>query len=109
MQGPPTDSIGGSYNCGSDCDLNLHAFTERHDKRDQYSTPGAPGLLLGVGNVGKSLTKFTSGDVFMSRDGGLTWKEIAKEAHMIEVADHGSIIVMVNDEETTDVFRYLSI
>ena len=33
----------------------------------------------------------------MSRDGGLTWYEIAKNSHIYEIGDHGGVIVMADD------------
>jgi hypothetical protein len=106
IRGPSKDSNGKPYSCVGACFLNLHAFTERHDRRDTYSSVGAVGLLLGVGNVGDSLTDFTNGDVFRSIDGGRNWDEIAKEAHMIEIADHGAVIVIVNDEEPVSSIKF---
>jgi hypothetical protein len=33
----------------------------------------------------------------MSRDGGLTWFEIAKGSHIYEIGDHGGVIVLASD------------
>ncbi|CCM05585.1 uncharacterized protein FIBRA_07813 [Fibroporia radiculosa] len=38
----------------------------------------------------------------MSRDGGFTWEEVQKDAHLWEFGDSGSILIMANDEEPTD-------
>ena len=97
---------GRAYDCSTECYLNLHAFTERHDKRDEYSSKGAVGLLIAAGNVGSSLTKFKKADMFLSLDGGKIWKEIAKDAHMYEIIGHGGVVVMVNDEEQVDFCLY---
>ncbi|KAJ3276766.1 vacuolar protein sorting/targeting protein PEP1 [Terramyces sp. JEL0728] len=106
LQAPKLDSLGKAYDCGNSCHLHLHAFTERHDKRDMFSSSGAVGLMLGVGNVGSSLADFVEGDVFLTNDAGKTWKEVAKEAHMIEISDHGGIIVLANDEEPINSVKY---
>lgn len=58
--------------------------------------------MLAVGNVGESLAPYTDSDIFLTRDGGFTWEEIHKDAHMWEFGDSGSIIIIVNDEEATD-------
>ncbi|KAI8847958.1 hypothetical protein BC829DRAFT_395110 [Chytridium lagenaria] len=86
---PPDHDVNGkSYNC----DGNAH-------KNDLFTSKSAVGLMVGVGN-------YTDGDVFLTRDAGRTWKEIAKEAHMIEIGDRGGVIVLVNDEEPTDEVKY---
>ena len=106
MPAPSKDSNGNDYNCGSDCFLNLHAFTERKDHRDEYSSIGAVGLMVAAGNVGKTLSKFNDGNMYLSMNGGLSWKEVAKNGHMYEIIGHGGIIIMVNDEESVDYFLY---
>ena len=44
--------------------------------------------------------------MFASVDAGKTWKEVSKQAHMVEMADHGSVIVMVNDEQPVNTVKY---
>ncbi|KAI0750610.1 Oligoxyloglucan reducing end-specific cellobiohydrolase [Irpex lacteus] len=100
---PPVDSHGNKYECTStSCALHVHGFTERFDSRATYSTPSVPGLLMAVGNVGEKLAPYTDSDTFLSRDGGFTWEEVHKDAHLWEFGDSGSVLVMVNDEEPTD-------
>jgi Sortilin, neurotensin receptor 3, len=84
------------------CALHVHGYTERYDPRATFSTPSVPGLMMAVGNVGESLAPYTESDTFLSRDGGFTWEEVHKDAHLWEFGDSGSILVMVNDEEATD-------
>ncbi|KDQ61974.1 hypothetical protein JAAARDRAFT_76825 [Jaapia argillacea MUCL 33604] len=101
---PPTvDSVGLPYECDrTSCALHVHGYTERFDPRATYSTPSVPGLLMAVGNVGESLAPYTDCDTFLSRDGGFTWEEVQKDAHLWEFGDSGSILVMANDEVPTD-------
>ncbi|KAJ3262293.1 vacuolar protein sorting/targeting protein PEP1 [Boothiomyces macroporosus] len=106
LPAPKLDSNNKPYDCGNSCYLHLHAFTERHDKRDMFSSSGAVGVMLGVGNVGSHLTDFVEGDVFLTLDAGRSWREVAKEAHMIEISDHGAIIVLANDEEPINSIKY---
>lgn len=101
------------------CSLQIHGYTERRDPKATYSSPSAIGvsrlisflgmqrltqsqLMLAVGNVGESLAPYTESDIFLTRDGGFTWEEVHKDAHMWEFGDSGSILVLVNDEEPTD-------
>jgi hypothetical protein len=92
--------------CFQKCALHIHGYTERPDPRATYSTPSVPGLLMAVGNVGESLAPYVDSDTFLSRDAGLTWEEVHKDAHLWEFGDSGSILVMANDEEPTDYVLY---
>lgn len=110
---PPTiDSEGIKYPCTGQslnkCALHLHGFTERADYRDTFSSGSATGFLIGVGNVGEFLTPMDdpSTATFLSTDGGVTWKEIKKGVYMWEYGDQGTILVLVNAVENTDVLYY---
>ncbi|WVW85580.1 hypothetical protein I302_107618 [Kwoniella bestiolae CBS 10118] len=107
MNPPPKDSLGQEYDCRStSCSLQIHGYTERRDPKATYSSPSAVGLMLAVGNVGEELAAYTDSDVFLTRDGGFTWEEVHKDAHIWEFGDSGSILVLVNDEEATDHILY---
>jgi hypothetical protein len=60
------------------CSLNLHQTYS--NKRLQIpgivSKPEAPGLILAHGRVGESLFNGVQARVFLSRDGGLSWKQV---------------------------------
>lgn len=107
---PSTDSEGNKYECIgkplSECSLHLHGYTERKDYRDTFSSGSAIGLLIGVGNVGPQLTSYNDGHTFMTRDGGLTWKEIKKGVYQWEYGDRGSIIALVDDQFSTNIVYY---
>jgi hypothetical protein len=57
---------------------------------------------MAVGNVGENLATYVDSDTFLSRDGGFSWEEVHKDAHLWEFGDSGSILIMANDEEATD-------
>ncbi|KAK2467352.1 hypothetical protein APHAL10511_000587 [Amanita phalloides] len=100
---PKVDSFGRKYDCDdTSCALHIHGYTERIDPRATYSSPSIVGLLMAVGNVGKSLAPYKESDTFLSRDAGFTWEEVHKDAHLWEFGDSGSLLVMANDEEATD-------
>lgn len=105
---PPTkDANGQPQKCLEvGCDLQLHGYTERDDPRATYSSPSAVGLMMAVGNVGRKLAPYTESDTFLTRDGGFTWEEVKKDAHKWEFGDQGSIIVLVNDEDATNLVYY---
>ncbi|ODV78209.1 vacuolar protein sorting/targeting protein 10 [Suhomyces tanzawaensis NRRL Y-17324] len=108
---PPTvDAKGDKYDCIgqplSKCSLNLHGFTERPDYRDTFSSSSATGLMIGSGNVGEFLQKSENINTYMTRDGGITWREIRKGYYMWEYGDRGTIVVLVNGAEETDTMHY---
>ncbi|KAK6977042.1 Sortilin, partial [Favolaschia claudopus] len=98
---PKRDSLGNSYSC-SQCALHVHGFTERRDFSATFSVSSVVGLIMAVGNVGESLAPYDQSDLFLSRDGGFTWEEVHKDAHLWKIGDSGSVIVIANDEEATD-------
>ncbi|KAF8894237.1 vacuolar protein sorting/targeting protein 10 [Gymnopilus junonius] len=100
---PLKDSHGQPYECQSTkCQLHVHGYTERIDPRASYSSPSVPGLIMAVGNVGEHLAPYAESDTFLSRDGGFTWQEVHKDAHLWEFGDSGSILILANDEEPTN-------
>ena len=45
-------------------------------------------------------------NTYLSRDGGLNWKEIRKGSHIYEIGDHGALIVMATNTEPTSEILY---
>lgn len=107
---PEKDVDGKSYDCNvkdlEKCSLNLHGYTERKDPRHTFSSGSAVGVLVGVGNVGEYLTSKSDGNTYITRDGGVTWKEIRKGSYMWEYGDQGSIILIVDEDDPTDIVYY---
>ncbi|KZM26286.1 hypothetical protein ST47_g2590 [Ascochyta rabiei] len=90
---------------GKDKDLHLHSVTDLHNSGRVFSSL-APGMVMGVGNTGDQLGKYTDGDLYVSDDAGLTWELALEEAHKYEFGDQGSILVAVYDEGDTDKVMY---
>ncbi|KAI7893622.1 uncharacterized protein EV154DRAFT_600677 [Mucor mucedo] len=104
---PQKDSKGQSYDCiGEDCALQLHCYSERQNARDLFSLSSAVGLMVGVGNVGASLSPYRDGDMFLTRDAGKTWTEIEKGAHLWEFADQGALLILVDNEQPTNFVKF---
>lgn len=61
---------------------------------------------MAVGSVGLNLLPYEDCDTFLSTDAGLTWKMIRGGAHKYEFGDQGSVLVLVDDEDTTDHVLY---
>lgn len=86
-------------------DLHLHSVTEMTNSGRVFSS-AAPGIVMGVGNTGDSLKRYTEGDLYVSDDAGLTWTKARPEAHKYEFGDQGSVLLAVYDEEATDEIVY---
>ena len=106
-QAPLKDSKGKKIYCPNDeCTLHLHSISDM-TYGPVYSTPNSVGLLMSTGNVGYHLAERSDEiNTYMSRDGGLTWFEVAKGSHIYEFGDHGGLIVMANDQAATDTILY---
>lgn len=107
---PPTKDVhGDDIHCNAHdadkCSLHLYSVTTPHNFGRVFSTP-APGFVMGVGSIGEYLKPYDDCDTFLSTDAGLTWTMVHKNAAKYEFGDQGSIIVIVNDEESTDKIRY---
>jgi hypothetical protein len=89
----------------SDDTLHLHSVTNLHNSGRVFSSP-APGIVMGVGNTGSNLGKYSDGDTWVSDDAGLTWELALREAHKYEFGDQGSVLVAVYDEGDTDEIKY---
>jgi photosystem II stability/assembly factor-like uncharacterized protein len=88
-----------------DEELHLHSVTQLRNSGRVFTSP-APGLVLGVGNTGKMLDAYTKGDLYVSDDGGVTWKKALDDAHKYEFGDQGAVLVAVKDEGPTNEIRY---
>ncbi|KAF9423316.1 vacuolar protein sorting/targeting protein PEP1, partial [Podila epigama] len=101
VNAPQTGVDGKPYpNCSSvKCSLHLHNYLNRKHSEDMFSSPSIPGMAIGVGNVGDQLNDYKSGDTFLTRDGGHSWREILHGPHQYDFGDHGSIILLIKDDE----------
>jgi len=57
------------------------------------TSKAAPGIIMAMGTVGTSL-KGKPG-VFLSRDAGLTWRQVFRDYYFFNAGDHGGILVAV--------------
>ncbi|RLV91293.1 Vacuolar protein sorting/targeting protein 10 [Spathaspora sp. JA1] len=107
LSAPVTDSNNQNYKCqGPKCHLHLHGPTERTHYRDSYSSGFSTGFLIRSGNVGEYLQGLDKSSIFLSKDAGVSWKEIKQGNYIWEYADHGTILVLVNRQEETDTLLY---
>jgi hypothetical protein len=109
LTAPARDMHNNTYECHSaannteTCSLHLHVFSER----TSLETPlRPPGFIMAVGSVSKTLLDYEESDMYLSRDAGVSWKQVRRGAHKYAFGDQGNIIVLVDDEKPTDHLRY---
>ena len=63
---------------------------------------------MAVGNLGEKVDyeRGARKGTFMSRDGGVTWSEVAKIPLIYEFGDHGGLIVAAPNSKATTQIRY---
>uniref|UniRef100_A0A182RW24 Sortilin-related receptor n=1 Tax=Anopheles funestus TaxID=62324 RepID=A0A182RW24_ANOFN len=97
IKAPETDDEGALLNCGKDCSLHVtQKFSSLYPVTRSVtimSSKTAPGVIMASGVVGKSLKGHPG--VYISRDAGLTWKQILKNYYFFNMGDHGGILVAV--------------
>ncbi|KJZ78390.1 Vacuolar protein sorting protein 10 [Hirsutella minnesotensis 3608] len=85
--------------------LHLHSVTELDNMGKVFSSP-APGLVMGIGNVGKALKPLMEGNLYVSDDAGLTWQKALDGPHKYEFGDSGSVLVAIKDSKKEDVKEF---
>lgn len=95
LTAPKTDVRGKAIHCQGDDDCALNLFLYKDTTVPIYSQANAHGIILATGNVGKFRDpQLFARSVYLSRDGGLNWAEIAQGPHVYDMADHGGLILM---------------
>lgn len=105
-------------NCANDkdCSVNIAWMTQRSGDGEIVSGE-TPGILLGVGNIGKFLEHNVEKlKTFVSRDGGLTWKKVSDSPTVFAFGDLGNILITIpvsleffltgKLDKATDFFSY---
>ena len=63
--------------------------------------------MLATGNLGKRLTSNDSPkNLYISRDGGLTWKSTKPGSYIYEIGDHGALIVVAKKNQPTTYIEF---
>lgn len=96
---PAVDADGAPYRClaADGCSLHLHGSTSWAGASGYafvYSHPSTPGTIMATGNVGRYLLEDGVVNTYLSRDGGATWREVARGAFIYEFGDAGGVVVM---------------
>jgi len=108
IKAPSEDMDGNNIKCYIEdgCSLHLQIYSSNGVFPPPYSQDSAIGIIVAVGNTGFQLERNrpTKMNTYMSRDGGLNWKEIRKGSYIYEIGDHGGLIVLAhNTKETNEV------
>lgn len=97
IKAPLFDEDGQKVNCTNDCSLHLsQKFSLLYPVTRSVSimsSKSAPGVIMASGVIGKSLKGHAG--VYISRDAGVTWKQILRTYHFFNIGDHGGILVAV--------------
>lgn len=101
LKAPEKDSNELSTKCYLEdgCSLHLQIYSSNGVFAPPYSQESSIGIIMAVGNLGKHLekNKLDRMNTYISRDGGLSWKEVKKGSHIYELGDHGGLIVMASN------------
>jgi len=111
IRAPEVDMRGKSTSCFSEdgCSLHLQMYSNNEAMyAPPYSQESAVGIVMAVGNLGDKLEldKGTRKGTFLSRDGGVSWSEIAKLPLIYEFGDHGGVLVAAPNMHSTTQIRY---
>ena len=89
------------------CSLHLEIYSHMGELAPVYSSEKAVGIVLGTGNLGFRLTDNESQkSLYMSRDGGLSWRTIRVGVHIYEIGDHGALIVIAEKNKPTNKIEF---
>lgn len=109
LRAPSKTAAGKDVKCDtsdlSSCSLHLQSVTQLRSYGRIFSST-APGIVMGVGSIGEYLKAYDECDTFISTDAGQTWSMVKDGAHKYEFGAIGSILVMIDDEDSTDKIHY---
>ncbi|KAJ3337444.1 vacuolar protein sorting/targeting protein PEP1 [Gonapodya sp. JEL0774] len=108
LPAPKVGVDGKPFACQSTCRLNFHSVSTLSAAHGGtiFSAGSAPGIIMGVGNVGDHLDVYNKASMFISRDGGASWTEFRAGQHLWKFGDHGGLLVIVAEGVATDTVLY---
>ncbi|XP_038677600.1 VPS10 domain-containing receptor SorCS1-like isoform X3 [Scyliorhinus canicula] len=111
LEAPTTDLRGNDNHCLLPyCSLNLHLNVAQnpYTSGNIGSKDSAPGIIVASGNIGSELItdeESHSGGMFISSDGGNTWRQVFEEEHSVLFLDQGGALVAI--KHTPQPIRHL--
>ncbi|KAJ2041482.1 vacuolar protein sorting/targeting protein PEP1 [Coemansia sp. S155-1] len=112
LRAPEKDIDGKALGCSADgwhtgeCALHLHSVTSTRAPGRIFGSASSAGVVLAVGSVGSKMLGWRECDTFLSRDAGVSWSMVHRDAHHVQIADSGAVLVLANDEAPTDSVTY---
>jgi len=86
--------------CPTGCSLHLGVLNS-----EEFLAPETDvGLIIATGNEGCNNTLQKT--LFLSRDGGWTWRQLSHQRQIFDVADHGAFLVFAPSRTSVDSFTY---
>ena len=67
---------------------------------------GCSTALRHLRNIGEALPPYEECDTFLNTDAGITWTMVRKNAHKYEFGEQNNILVLINNEEPSDMIVY---
>ncbi|XP_025152986.1 sortilin-related receptor isoform X2 [Harpegnathos saltator] len=97
IKAPAANHEGFYIHCTKDCSLHLsQRFSQLYPVTRSVtimSSKSAPGIIMATGVVGPSLKGHPA--LYVSRDAGLTWKQVLKDYYFFNMGDYGGLLVAV--------------
>lgn len=108
---PPSANHEGFYiHCTKDCSLHLsQRFSQLYPVTRSVSimsSKSAPGIIMATGVIGPNLKGHPA--LYVSRDAGLTWKQVLKDYYFFNMGDHGGLLVAVKYFKSRGETRHIS-
>ncbi|KAL5471539.1 hypothetical protein EMCRGX_G029663 [Ephydatia muelleri] len=107
IEPPDVDVNGNAVNCEPpSCSLHFFMDTSDYFRLGVYAQDSAPGLIVAHGSLGAQLS--SDPDVYISRNGGITWSETLSNSWGLNYLDHGGLLVAARDyhQAPSTVLKY---
>ena len=90
-----------------ECSIHLEIYSSLGQHAPPYSEPNAVGVILATGNTGNNLSaNEVNKNLYVSRDGGIEWKQVKSGNYLYNIGDHGAILLATKLFEVTDSIRF---
>lgn len=109
IQAPLKTSTGKSIQCQIDaqCSLHVEIYSSGGSHSPVYSSEHAVGIVIATGNLGQNLSANNiQKNLYISRDGGLTWKSTHSGNYVYDIGDHGALIVAASTDKATKEIEF---
>eukprot|EP00731_Ephydatia_muelleri_P020374 Em0013g101a len=107
IEPPDVDVNGNAVNCEPpSCSLHFFMDTSDYFRLGVYAQDSAPGLIVAHGSLGAQLS--SDPDVYISRNGGITWSQTLSNSWGLNYLDHGGLLVAARDyhQAPSTVLKY---